>query len=77
MALHHKVLPPSLHCQEPAPALAAEDCPLYVNTTTRPWIHPDRSHPRRAAVSAFGFGGINAHVVLEEWTGTGHATGRA
>lgn len=77
MALHHKVLPPSLNCEEPSPALAGEDCPLYVNTTTRPWIHPCRSHPRRAAVSAFGFGGINAHVVLEEWTEVGRATGRA
>jgi acyl transferase domain-containing protein len=77
MALHHKVLPPSLNCDDPHPELAVDDCPLYVNTAARPWVHTDRSAPRRAAVSAFGFGGINAHVVLEEWTETRYAVADA
>jgi acyl transferase domain-containing protein len=64
LALSNKCLPPSLHCDEPHAELA--DAPFYVNRETRPWIHPRGRHPRRAGVSAFGFGGINAHVVLEE-----------
>jgi acyl transferase domain-containing protein/phosphopantetheinyl transferase len=64
LALHHKVLPPML-CDEPDPALHLERTPLYVNNETRPWVHGGQS-PRRAGVNAFGFGGINAHIVLEE-----------
>jgi acyl transferase domain-containing protein len=59
-AVHHRVLPPSLHAEQPHPALAQTRC--VVHPTASPW--PD-DLPRRAAVSAFGFGGINAHVVLE------------
>lgn len=65
LALHHKVIPPTLHCDEPDPDLELERTPLFVNTETRPWIHGG-GHPRRAGVSSFGFGGINAHAVLEE-----------
>jgi acyl transferase domain-containing protein len=64
LALSNKVLPPSLHCERPHPEL--EDAPFYVNTHSRPWMHPPGGAPRRAGVSAFGFGGINSHVVLEE-----------
>lgn len=65
LALHHKVLPPML-CDEPDPALQLQKTPLYLNTETRPWIH-GHATPRRAGVNAFGFGGINSHVVLEEY----------
>ena len=66
LSLYHRVLPPSLNCTEPLPDLQAEDCPLYVNTQLRPWIHGGGNAPRRAGVNAFGFGGVNAHVVLED-----------
>jgi acyl transferase domain-containing protein/phosphopantetheinyl transferase len=67
LALHHKVLPPTL-CDTPNPALGLAGTPFYVNNDLRPWIHaPDE--PRRAAVNAFGFGGINTHAVLEEYRG--------
>jgi acyl transferase domain-containing protein len=65
MALYHKVLPPTLHCDEPNPKFEIEQTPFYFNTETRPWIH-GASTPRRAGVNAFGFGGINAHAILEE-----------
>lgn len=65
LALHHKVLPPML-CDEPDPALQLERTPFYINNETRPWIHGGETK-RRAGVNAFGFGGINAHVVLEEY----------
>ena len=70
LALHHKILPPTLHCERPNPRLELEKTPFYINTETRPWIHGTKEWPRRAGVNAFGFGGINAHVVLEEYQNT-------
>ncbi|WP_405888787.1 polyketide synthase dehydratase domain-containing protein [Streptomyces sp. NBC_01136] len=64
LAVHHGVLPPTLHCDDPHPALArTRFAPI---DTARPWRTDERQPVRRAAVNAFGFGGINAHVVLEE-----------
>jgi phthiocerol/phenolphthiocerol synthesis type-I polyketide synthase E len=63
LALEHRVLPPSLHFVEPNPRLGLEDSPFYVVSERRAWTGPT---PRRAGVSAFGIGGTNAHVVLEE-----------
>ena len=68
LALHHQVLPPTLGCEQPNPELGLERTPFYINTETRPWIHGG-AQPRRAGINAFGFGGINAHAVLEEWDG--------
>jgi acyl transferase domain-containing protein/phosphopantetheinyl transferase len=67
LALYHRVLPPTL-CEQPNPALGIEETPLYLNTATRPWIHRE-DQPRRAGVNAFGFGGINTHAIVEEYTG--------
>ncbi|MBD2569653.1 type I polyketide synthase [Anabaena lutea] len=64
LALHHKVLPPTINITQPHPKLNIETSPFYLNTETRPWI---TNQPRRAGVSAFGFGGTNYHVVLEEY----------
>ena len=73
LALHHKVLPPML-CDEVNPALEIEKTPFYINTEARPWIHGEQT-PRRAGINAFGFGGINAHAILEEYRGWGLGTG--
>jgi acyl transferase domain-containing protein len=67
MALYHKTLPPTL-VDTPNPKLGLDQSPFYLNTEARPWIH-GADTPRRAGVNAFGFGGINAHAVLEEYTG--------
>lgn len=72
LALHHKVLPPTL-CENPNPKLQLETSNLYINTETRPWIHGSSKTPRRAGINAFGFGGINAHAILEEYTGPNQA----
>jgi len=72
LALHHKVLPPTLGVETPNPGLQKDDSPLYVNGTARPWFSP--ALPRRAGVNAFGFGGTNYHAVLEEYTGTYYQT---
>jgi acyl transferase domain-containing protein len=69
LALHHKILPPTLNVANPNPKLDIENSPFYLNTQTRPWIQSSDGTPRRAGVSAFGFGGTNFHFVLEEHTG--------
>jgi acyl transferase domain-containing protein len=63
LAVYHRVIPPTLHAESPNPALAST--PFYLPAEARPWIH-GADHHRRAAVSAFGFGGINGHAILEE-----------
>jgi len=68
LALHHKVLPPTIKVEKPSPRLDFKNSPFYLNTQTRPWIH-DPDSPRFAGVSAFGFGGSNFHIVLEEYKG--------
>lgn len=69
LALYNKVLPPTLNCGKPNPQMELAKTPFYINTETRAWIHGNREFPRRAGVDAFGFGGINAHAILEEYTG--------
>ncbi len=65
MALHQKVLPPTLKVRRPADRIARGDSPFYLSTEARPWLKSG-DEPRRAGVSAFGFGGSNFHCVLEE-----------
>ncbi|AFY47236.1 polyketide-type polyunsaturated fatty acid synthase PfaA [Nostoc sp. PCC 7524] len=67
LALHHKILPPTINISEPNPQLQIEDSPFYLNTETRPWLRSADQPSRRAGVSSFGFGGTNYHVVLEEY----------
>ncbi|HVN56486.1 MAG TPA: beta-ketoacyl synthase N-terminal-like domain-containing protein [Anaerolineaceae bacterium] len=68
LALHHKILPATINVTKPSPKLGLEDSPFYLNTEVRPWIRAEGEPPRRAAVSSFGFGGTNFHMVLEEYT---------
>lgn len=75
LALHHATLLPTLHCDDPHPALAATR--FRTLTRARPWETGPARPVRRAAVNAFGFGGINAHVVLEEAPGPRPAPRRA
>lgn len=60
-ALEHGLLPPTTGCRRPHPRLQQEGSPLRVLADCEPW--PD-GRPRRAAVSAMGFGGVNTHVVM-------------
>ncbi len=57
-------LPPSIHFDRPHPAIDFASSPFVVNAELSPW--PPGPAPRRAGVSAFGIGGTNAHVILEE-----------
>ena len=65
LALHHKLLPPSLNCERKNPNIDFARSPFYVNTRLQEWPRP-AAGVRRAGLSAFGFGGTNFHVVLEE-----------
>jgi acyl transferase domain-containing protein/acyl carrier protein/NAD(P)-dependent dehydrogenase (short-subunit alcohol dehydrogenase family) len=65
-ALNQKELPPSLNFNRPNPNFDFDSSPFYVNTKLEPWeVSP--GGVRRAAVSAFGFGGTNFHIVMEEY----------
>jgi len=66
LALHHKVLPPTIKVVSPQKEVVAEKSPFYLLAQKRPWLSSP-GVPRRAGVSAFGFGGSNFHVVLEEY----------
>ncbi len=63
LALRHREIPPSLHFHKPNPYISFEELPLRVQQTLGSW--PQESGPTLAGVSSFGFGGTNAHVVLE------------
>jgi amino acid adenylation domain-containing protein len=64
LSLTHEVLPPSLHFDAPNASIDFARSPFRVNSALTPW--PRVGTPRRAAVSSFGVGGTNAHVVIEE-----------
>jgi malonyl CoA-acyl carrier protein transacylase len=66
LALHHQILPPTLNAERPNPNINFADTPFALNHTAREWQKSNGS-PRRAGVSAYGFGGTNFHVVLEEY----------
>ena len=66
LACHHKILPPSINFNQPNPNIAWDKLPLFVNTKVQPWEKPSFG-PRRCGLSAFGFGGANFHVVVEEY----------
>ena len=64
LALQQKQIPPTLHFERPNPKIDFESSPFYVNTQLTPWTAA--SAPRRAAVSSFGIGGTNVHMIMEE-----------
>ncbi len=66
LSLHHKVLPPTIKVQQPLREVSEQGSPFYISDKKRPWISKS-GQPRRAGVSALGFGGSNFHVVLEEY----------
>jgi len=65
MALKNKQLPPSLNFKSANPSVDFENSPFYVNTQLKEW--KNHEFPLRAGVSAFGMGGTNVHIILEEY----------
>ena len=64
LAVKHGVIPPSLNFNHPNPNIDFQRSPFFVNTALSGW--PLQGSSNRAAVSSFGVGGTNAHLILEE-----------
>jgi len=62
LALHHRTLPPTINIERPNPGWDAETSPFALSDAPRPWLGGNR----KAAVSAFGFGGTNFHAIVAE-----------
>jgi acyl transferase domain-containing protein/tryptophanase/acyl carrier protein/SAM-dependent methyltransferase len=74
LAIRHKHIPANIHFEELNPYINLKESPFYVVDKHTPWAAPTSADgkplPRRAGVNSFGFGGANAHVVLEEYVAT-------
>lgn len=74
LALRHGFIPPNLHLEQVSPTVE----PFYtkglrITTSLVPWPTVPRDLPRRASINSFGFGGTNAHVILESWAPDTHS----
>ncbi|MEI7672758.1 MAG: type I polyketide synthase, partial [Deltaproteobacteria bacterium] len=68
LCLKNRKIPASLHFNEPNPKIDFQNSPFFVNTELRNW-YPENGSPLRALVNAFGVGGTNACLILEEAPG--------
>ena len=64
LALENEALPPTVNFDQANPACGFDSGPFFVNARLKPWRRGNR--PRRAGVTSLGFGGTNAHVIVEE-----------
>ncbi len=67
LAMSHEQLPATANFAKPSEKIALDESPFTVLKDTQPWPLRAPDVSRKAAISAFGFGGINAHVLLEQW----------
>lgn len=66
LAINHRMIPPLINLRRPNPKINWDKAPFTLPTEAMPWPDPIAAGPRRAGVNAFGIGGLNAHVVVEE-----------
>ncbi len=66
LAFERETIPPNANFEAANPAAGLDGSPFHVPTQAQAWTRRDAKTPRRAALSAFGFGGINAHLLVEE-----------
>ncbi len=66
LAIQHGVIPPSINLQNPNETIPWDSVPFYVPKSAQPWPTLAPNQPRRAAVNAFGIGGLNVHVVVDQ-----------
>ena len=71
LALREEELPPTLHVRDLNPHIRLQDTPFHILTERRPWPSALKDgsalRPRRAGISSFGFGGVNARLIVEEF----------
>src|SRR5690606_18227960 len=67
LCMQHRTLPPAINVQTPNPKVNWDAAPFFISREPLPWNEPADGGPRMAAVNAFGIGGLNMHVVLEEF----------
>ena len=67
LAMQSGTLPPVANFESPSDKVRLADSPFTVLRQSRPWERRAVNIPRRAAINGFGFGGINAHLLIEEW----------
>ncbi len=71
MAIRHQTFPPTANLDRPCAGLEPGTTPFRVLGAAEPWPARGERQPRRAAISGFGFGGVNAQVLVEEWLPSG------
>jgi polyketide synthase PksM len=64
LSIVNRQIPPTLNCDKPNPRFEFDNSPFYPNTSLKEWVAKDGI--RRAGISAFGFGGTNAHIIVSE-----------
>lgn len=67
LAMRHQTFPPTANIERPCAGLESGETPFRVLGAAEPWPARGPGRRRRAAISGFGFGGVNAHVLVEEW----------
>lgn len=70
LSMHHETIPPSIHFQTPSQSIPWDKIPFHIPTAPTFWRSPTDGSPRCGAVNAFGIGGLNVHVVLEQGCNT-------
>ena len=72
LAFEHETIPPTANYEKPRQSLDLAESPFRILSQSEHWPRRDSHTPRRAALSGFGFGGINAHLIVEEYLGQSH-----
>ncbi|KAL4968119.1 uncharacterized protein BDV14DRAFT_197349 [Aspergillus stella-maris] len=75
LAVQHGHIPANLHFKSLNPKIRPHYTNLQVPTQTIPWPAVPHGSPRRVSVNSFGFGGTNAHAIIESWDGPGELNG--
>ena len=67
LAMQHRMIPRQIHVSRLNPGIDWQQAPFFVPTSNIPWPEFEDGHPRCAAVNSFGIGGLNVHVVIDEY----------